>query len=1088
MTTVTTAAYSADGRGVDRHTFYALACDPRRSVVVEACAGAGKTWMLVSRILRALLDGAEPQEILAITFTRKAAGEMRARLDDWLAEFSAARSTEGQRINELRHRGLAMADAQRLAPALAGLQARLLEAGRPVQISTFHAWFSQLLRAAPLRTLDELGIAPDHELIEGVDDLWFDLLRRLHGRIARDDSLRADYADMVRARGRLATAQWLRTAWSRRVEFSLADRAGVLDDSMPGVEAVYPELAGLDVVAEAVFEPVTRRLFADLAAQLAGGKAISQKQAELLGAALAEADAERCLAAIRQAIFTKTGTVRTALAAPALEDAVARLEMIRLAAEQQEAKRLHGRMVRLTRVLLQVYAQLERERGLVDMADLEQSALTLLSDPGISGSLQQRLDARIGHVLIDEFQDTNPIQWHALYGWLSGYAGAGSGPTPSVFIVGDPKQSIYRFRGAEPRVFEQARQFVGQGLGGVVLACDHTRRLDPRVLDSVNQVFEAAVAQGSYAGFRTHTTECVAHDDGPAVFKLPSVERSPKQRSGSGTESAWRDSLTVPKLVAQERLRRAEARVVAQAVHATVAMGTPAQDVMVLCRKRESLRLLSEELRLLDLPYEAPEALALMATPEVSDLVALLAFVVSTGDALSLAQALKSPIFGATDDDLVALATEVKAHGGSWWHALQALVGRSPAIDRAAGLLPGWIEAARRLPPHDLLDRMIAQGDLRARYAAAVPASQRVAALRTIDALLLLALDLDGARYATPAGFVQALRRRTLKAAAAPSSLAVRLLTIHGAKGLEAPVVFLMDTDPERTTESTATVLVDWSPEDPAPRIFAFVASESRYPPALQALVNHLQAARAREEMNSLYVAMTRAERQIVISRTEPFRAGEGPSWWSRLDELATPWTPEEPALDEPSADTLSLRELPQRVRPAELSEAPMAQDAGNAPTEPTAALGKSVHRLLEWLTRATLPKAAKADAARSACAEFGLGGADAARALAIVECILANPQANRFFDPRQLAWAGNEVGVTLDDGQAARIDRLVALDDGGQRQWWILDYKLSHAPHDVPAYREQLDRYAAAVRRLQPGETVRAAFINADGEVLMAA
>ncbi len=131
-------------------------------------------------------------------------------------------------------------------------------------------------------------------------------------------------------------------------------------------------------------------------------------------------------------------------------------------------------MARLTRVLIAQFTALKRERGWVDMNDVERAALLMLADPVPAGWVQERLDARIRHLMIDEFQDTNPLQWQALYAWLIGYSGAGT--APSVFLVGDPKQSIYRFRRAEPQVFRAAQAFVVHGLGGDLLSCDHTRR------------------------------------------------------------------------------------------------------------------------------------------------------------------------------------------------------------------------------------------------------------------------------------------------------------------------------------------------------------------------------------------------------------------------------------------------------------------------------------------------------------------------------------------------------------------------------------------------------------------------------------
>jgi ATP-dependent helicase/nuclease subunit A len=175
----------------------------------------------------------------------------------------------------------------------------------------------------------------------------------------------------------------------------------------------------------------------------------------------------------------------------------------------------------------------------------ERVALVLLRD---GGWVQERLDARVAHLLIDEFQDTSPLQWHALHGWLSGYSGAGGGGSgqrpPGVFIVGDPKQSIYRFRRAEPRVFEAAARFVREGLGGSVLACDHTRRNAPPVIEAINGVFGAAGEL--FPGFRRHTTE-VGAVAASEVSTLPRIDRPPRppsRRGDDATPLVWRDSLT----------------------------------------------------------------------------------------------------------------------------------------------------------------------------------------------------------------------------------------------------------------------------------------------------------------------------------------------------------------------------------------------------------------------------------------------------------------------------------------------------------------------------------------------------------------
>jgi len=1049
------AAYRIDGRAVARSAFYAAACDPKRSVIVEACAGAGKTWMLVSRILRALLDGAQPHEILAITFTRKAAGEMRTRLAQWLRDF--ATGDDAAREQALVERGVDTLQARKLAPALARLHEQVLASGRAVEVRTFHAWFSQLLRAAPLDLLSELGLQPQMELIEDLDDLRPELFRRFHTALLANGERRADYTVLLHRHGRHQLLKWLDAAWDKRIEIELADGAGALDDGVPDTHVPWPD----------------RALFQSLARQLAAGKARALTAAQAIEAALGHADEEAAFALLWQALYTVEDEPRKQLGnPPLLAEACDALQRTRDALDQRQAHDDHLRMSRLARVLLAEFAALKRSRALADMADLERCALALLADSALAGWVMERLDANVRHVLIDEFQDTSPLQWHALGSWLSSYAGAGGGRgAPSVFIVGDPKQSIYRFRRAEPRVFDAACRFVAEGLNGQVLECDHTRRNTPAVLASLNAVFGELASEGGFDGFRPHTTE-VADVDGE-VARLPGAVRVDKPKPA--VAEGWRDSLTTPRHEPEELLREEEARQVAASIHAMVAHGDVAPgEVFVLSRKRATLRLVGAALQALHLPFAEPEESLLASLPEVRDLVALLDVLASPGHDLSLAQALKSPLFGASDADLLALSQAASARRSAWWPALRELPEPSPALARARGLLERWAQAARELPPHDLLDRVVGEGDLLARLAAAVPPERRAVALGSVDALLGQALQLDGGRYATPYNFVRALRGRVLKTAAPAQPDAVQLLTVHGAKGLEARVVFVVDADPERQNAESATLLVDWPVERDKPRRVAFVASEARCPPSLRTLLAQENAAREREEWNGLYVAMTRARERLVFSRTEPFRPPAGRTWWARTLPHARAWPrPDMPAPAQALVGVAQVPVLP--AAPPRPAETPLAS-GDNAATR----LGQAVHRVLEWAAGRDLPADSLADAA---AAEFGLPASQAGAVAAFAERVLQAPAVSRFFDPAQLLWAGNEVPLAGPEGEVLRIDRLVRMADA----WWVLDYKLQRSPHEVPAWREQLERYRAAVQRLQPGDMVRAAFITGSGELLEA-
>jgi ATP-dependent helicase/nuclease subunit A len=644
-----------------------------------------------------------------------------------------------------------------------------------------------------------------------------------------------------------------------------------------------------------------------------------------------------------------------------------------------------------------------------------------------------------------------------------------------VFIVGDPKQSIYRFRRAEPRVFEAAREFVEQGLGGSVLACDHTRRNAPEVLAVLNDVFDATQQRGEFSGFRRHTTEH-GPDAQAGVWALPRVPRLDKSAE-EPPGAAWRDSLTTPRHEPDELLREQEARQVALAVQELVLQhAVAAGEIQVLCRKRASLRLVAQALAALHLPFAAAEDHALLDAAEARDLLAVLDVLASPQHRLSLAQALRCPVFGASDDDLIALAQASAAHGCDWWRALVNLEAPSPALARARELLPRWQAAAQRLPPHDLIDLVVAEGEVRERIAAAVPPEQCRAALTTVDALLARALMLDGARYATPYNFVRALKRRAIKVPAPVHPEAVQLMTIHGAKGLEARAVFVMDSDPEPQSSETATLLVDWPVELEHPRHCAFLYSEAQCPASLADVMERETSARRREELNGLYVAMSRAKERLVFSATEPFRPVAAPSWWQRVAPHALAWQPlpAEPG-GASAAASVSLDVLPRWHGPA--SSAEPASVAGNE----AARLGQATHRVLEW---AAATRAAPPDLDALAAAAAQEFAADAAEVARLAARIWHSPHCARFFGGPALHWAGNEVPISH-AGEVLRIDRLVALDDAGRRTWWVLDYKLQHAPQALAAYRDQLLRYRSAVSALQPGDAVRCAFITGAGEVV---
>ena len=1094
------AAYAHDGRRVSQAAFYAIACDPRRSVVVEACAGAGKTWMLVSRMLRALLEGAQPHELLAITFTKKAAGEMRQRLYSWVEEFSQA--SDAQLQQALRDRGLGPDISAEQLARLRGLHAMLLQADRPVQVRTFHGWFATLVRNAPVGELMRCGLPVQYELLEDDSRAVAQLWRRFHRRVAQDAAARQDYEDAVAVYGRHQTLKALEAALAKRVEFALADAQGVVEASVQTMGERFASMAGYEEPLQALSGAAAKSLL-EAAAHTLG--AASQKSYAAKGAQLQQALQEGDSYHIFDALLTKTDGPRSfgerINSLSEIEAAQSLLLDIRRAQLQHKAWLHQQRMARLTRGLLEDYAALKRERSWLDMNDLELTAYRLLSDARSGAWIGERLDAQVRHLLVDEFQDTNPLQWKTLEAWIGSYAGAAR--TPSIFIVGDPKQSIYRFRRAEPQVFQDAKFFIAKELGGDSLSCDHTRRNAQAVVQLVNTVFTPLAEAGGFEGFRAHTT---ASESTGCVLQLPQVLKEAVAAGAAHEEEeerVWRDSLTMARHSPEDKRKVLEARQAARwLAHALRGTGASeagaiqACDVMVLARKRERLALFKQELDALRLPAQFAEKTELHELPVVQDLLALVDALVSPRHDVSLAQALKSPLFGLDDALLVQWVQHWQSRGADsapGW--LPALLGDAllPAhlaevLTPIADKLRRWQSLLLQLPPHDALSAIYREGDVLAAYTATVPPAQAASVQAHLHALLGAALAVDGGRFLTAYGFVRALRAGgyTVPQVAQPD--AVQLLTVHGAKGLEAPMVLMLDCDSESPKSASMGVLVQWPGQDAFPRRFVFLASESTPPPCCEDLLAQETIARTREEHNALYVALTRAKEALVFSSMQPHR-DNAQSWWKLLqahaqeaetvpDSLGSDPAPEGAWADGQVHD---LPELPAALRRA---SAPVAAAiALDADADLESRIGQAMHCLLEhyvpghgsehglWSTHAW----------HLAQTQFVLDAQQMARAAQSAQAIVQGEGAWAW-DTKLLQWQGNEISI-YHRGRSLRMDRLVQRSDTGH--WWVLDYKSAAQPQLVPALCEQLAAYCAAVRLAYPGKVVRAAFLSATGQLI---
>jgi ATP-dependent helicase/nuclease subunit A len=531
------------------------------------------------------------------------------------------------------------------------------------------------------------------------------------------------------------------------------------------------------------------------------------------------------------------------------------------------------------------YNEIKAEQRVFDFSDLEWHAWRLLNNEEHAAYLQSRLDARYKHILLDEFQDTNPLQWSIVRAWLAAYGDDAA--RPSVFIVGDPKQSIYRFRRAEPRVFEAARELL-QSQGARVLRTNQTRRNAAAIVDLLN---------AGFAGNAIYAPQTTLAARVGEVWRLPLVQEAVTDENEDEPAFALRDPLKTAREEQEDERRLEEGRAVARALWRARSERSgerpmPWSDVMLLVKKRAHLSAYETALREAGIPFVSDRKGGLLDALEVLDLVALLTFLITPGDDRALAHVLKSPIFGASDEDLIALALRAE---GDWWQRLQAAgQDASPALRHAAAMLDNWLAIAPHLPVHDLLDRILHEGRLVARYAQAAPPEMRGQVLGNIDAFVELALNLDAGRYPSLPKFIAALRALQQgaesdapdEAGVDPKTEAVRILTIHGAKGLEAPIVVLLDANHSEPARDDIGILCDWPPEELSPRHFSAFGRKSERGAARDRYFAGEEKFRQQEDWNLLYVAATRAKDLLIVSGVASAKGNggvAGGSWYERL-------------------------------------------------------------------------------------------------------------------------------------------------------------------------------------------------------------
>ena len=1079
------------------------ALDPTRSVVVEACAGSGKTWLLVSRIVRLLIAGVAPSEILAITYTRKAAQEMQARLNDWLRLLAVAPEETVREF--LRQRALSDAEISLALPRVRGLFETVLTCRPALTINTFHGWFLDLLQRAPLNSGAAGSVALLEQTSPLIEEAWQALAEQLLD--APDSPTAHALNNLFRDYGLTSTRKLLQHFINKRAEWWRYTH-GQAQPLAFALDQLRNELGiGFD-------EPVLEPLFADelLIASLekfAGlleknGTDADLRHAETIRGGLVTPDLSRRFTTICCAFFKLDGDQYARKASKA--------RATRLQADEEQYARLNDRLTTglnhartllieqralcfnrdaliCGEALLTHYQRLKEGRGVLDFTDIEYRTHSLLTEDDHAAYMQYKLDARYRHILLDEFQDTNPLQWQILKSWFD--AAVGAQRTPHVFVVGDPKQSIYRFRGADARLFNLAKQELGEWFGAQHVTQDASWRNAQPILDVVNRLFSA---EPTFAPFQPHH----AHQSGlPGHVWLLPLEA--KSDAAEAAQIGLRNPLTTPLEEAAESAQQREAERIASSIQAIVGHWVifekgsrrvaEYRDIMLLTRMRTHLRVYEDALKRAGIPFLTSRRGGLLETLEARDLSALLEFLVLPYADLKLAQVLRSPLFSASDHDLLALA---QAGEGPWWRRLNSLLASgsaSEALTRAHHLLGNWRHASDQLPVHDLLDRIFHQGEVLARYERAVPPAMADSVQANLLSFLELSLTLEGGRYPSLPKFIDelAVLRRARDEEApdegqvADAENAVHIYTVHGAKGLERPIVWLVDANRVAPAKDAYSALVDWAPGETAPTHFSLTSTQEERGLARAPHFAREAELLQREELNLLYVAMTRAQQYLMVSGSEA-KNSQCPSWYARLASVIAPnsdLTPPDQTPVAPASATSGTTPIILDPIPALPEYGPACGHRAQIIETTAMRHGTLLHRLLEQLAPPALVK----DKARLR-QEWGVAEDSFDTLWREAHVILQASHLTRFFDPAHYHRAWNELPFLTANGDFLRIDRLVEF----ETEIWVLDYKSTESASEATLkeaarpHQAQLKNYLAAMRTLFPGKQMKGGVIFKGG------
>ena len=951
------------------------AARPDASTWLAANAGSGKTRVLTDRVARLLLSGVQPQHILCLTYTKAAASEMQNRLFRRLGEW--AMLDDGPLRRELAVLG---ADAAADLGQARTLFARAIETPGGLKIQTIHSFCSSLLRRFPL----EAGVSPNFSEME---DRAAALLR---AEIVEDMAAGAEGWLIDGIAGYLSEGLDALTA-------ALAAKREAFDPPMS--EAEILGVFGLSVhvteetLVDQAFAPGDIEMLGVLARALEGSGSSDQKAAIRLAAVQSETletleileglflygDKAKAPFAAKIGSFPTKNAQKDGAVAPLMADLEAlmeRVEQVRPLRLGLAASRKTAALHAFAATFLPEYAMRKQLRGWLDFDDLILKARALLNDPSVAAWVLFRLDGGIDHILVDEAQDTSPAQWDVIEKLAQEFtAGEGARDTErTIFVVGDKKQSIYSFQGADPRAFDRMQaefgnRLMASGPGLQSLTLEYSFRSSPAILGLVDTIFEGQeevgfVKESLHRAFKTDLPGRV--ELWPLVPKSEEAEERPWHEPVDRKGSRHHTVILAEQIAERIGMMIGGEMVPDEKAGRMIRRSVRPGDVMILVQRRNEL--FSEIIRACKargLPVAGADRLKISAEIAVKDLRALLSFLSTPEDDLALATALRSPLFGWSEQ---ALYTVAQGRKGYLWEALRRREDHPETLAMLADLM-GQTDFLR---PYDLIERILTRHSGRQRLLGRLGAE----AEDGINALLGQALAYERTGVPSLTGFLGWMETDDLEIKREMGSAGdlIRVMTVHGSKGLESPIVILPDTGKRQPPSVPEIMETEGGP--------VWRVTADAMPPVMDAAKEAFQTRQRAERQRLLYVALTRAEKWLIVCAAGDLPK-DGDSWYQQVEaglqrSGAERWTMGEedgllhlhgdwsglPLEDDVTAPDAAPPELPALFRqpappaperamtlsPSDLGGAKALPGEAGQDEEAAKARGTAVHLLLEHL------------------------------------------------------------------------------------------------------------------------------------------